>query len=529
MEEATMDRLWLLVVVLLALVTSSGSSEAQIIDDVNFVGIHVFDEHTNNVRASPPQYDTEITICGNGLPPVTVTPPGLPPVVLEDIGGGCWDRPSEPGTIYPTAPIGTFVFSFQGSAETVAVVYNPVQTTCFPIVTFPTPGAPGASLQPVFQWDDASACASGGLEVFVDGPDRDEEPGGVLPVTATSWDPWTPGGDALLAALEYELNISAFNSSSTSSPFLYQSSFAHSNNVSFTTTCPENPATVHDEIQGVPACGPAGDLTVTWGTFGSRDHLAFDSGEELRLRCVASGVNFYELEYTSPHGGTTVIGGCPFEGGCNSAWFLHSGDSDGDTHPDCLVTSRWISRDHGANDIPNPWTGEPLESPALLDWADWSAPTTTTDPDVSMVSEKYEYAFGPPVPVCADPPPEGNLVSSTVLGPPSSLLTRQEPEAGLPIDGFEGPAGLPMEFNTQPSCDLTGDSVCDDADVAEVASALGTCLGDPAYNPLADRNGDGCVTVDDGRYIPEPGWMPSLAAGFVLVGLLYRWRERTRR
>jgi hypothetical protein len=46
-------------------------------------------------------------------------------------------------------------------------------------------------------------------------------------------------------------------------------------------------------------------------------------------------------------------------------------------------------------------------------------------------------------------------------------------------------------------CDFNSDGRCDTADFIFFPGATGKCIGDAAYNPLADIDGDGCVTLSD--------------------------------
>jgi hypothetical protein len=53
--------------------------------------------------------------------------------------------------------------------------------------------------------------------------------------------------------------------------------------------------------------------------------------------------------------------------------------------------------------------------------------------------------------------------------------------------------------------DVNGDGFVNDTDIAIVQAALGTKLGDPAYNPAADLNGDGVVDMFDLAIVKSAG------------------------
>jgi len=70
-----------------------------------------------------------------------------------------------------------------------------------------------------------------------------------------------------------------------------------------------------------------------------------------------------------------------------------------------------------------------------------------------------------------------------------------------PTDPFPAPQvlplGGPMSFPRIIRCDLDENGGCDAADQQSVTTALNACLGDAAYRPDADLNGDDCVTQED--------------------------------
>ena len=66
------------------------------------------------------------------------------------------------------------------------------------------------------------------------------------------------------------------------------------------------------------------------------------------------------------------------------------------------------------------------------------------------------------------------------------------------------PTDYPMELGTRVKCDLNHDGKCDTLDLNLFKAAFGSCLGDSIYNPLADADGDGCVTITDHKYLFSP-------------------------
>lgn len=252
-------------------------------------------------------------------------------------------------------------------------------------------------------------------------------------------------------------------------------------------------AGVTEAITGFPPCGPAGALSPKWGQFGSKAVLEADSGEKLQLDCVAGGVNWYRLSYTPPGGISTRVGVCPFEAGCNSAAFVHGGDRDKNGKPDCFLRTRWISRDYGKNDDPNPWTGEAGEG--FLDWAESAFDAKTQN--LIKSDYQYIYAVGPPVVGCLPAvKAEGALHNTIIVDPPIG------PETEAFFDEVIGrlqllPSGNPMAGPDALLCDLNGDGTCSAADFQELSNALGACRGDQQYLPTADADLDGCIGPAD--------------------------------
>lgn len=61
--------------------------------------------------------------------------------------------------------------------------------------------------------------------------------------------------------------------------------------------------------------------------------------------------------------------------------------------------------------------------------------------------------------------------------------------------------GAPMVIDTSPRCDFDGDGDCDTDDLTLFRAMLGTCSYEPAYNPIADSNGNGCIDADDEYFL----------------------------
>ena len=261
-------------------------------------------------------------------------------------------------------------------------------------------------------------------------------------------------------------------------------------------TC-EGPPTF-EEIEDCGTCGPRGKKNPTWGRFGKKPGgtLVADSGEKLEVECteVGGGLLAFVLFYTSPGGNRLPVGMCPFGAGCNFGRFWHGGDSDNNGQPDCFVKTRWLSRDYGFNDIPNRWTGEEEEDPALLDWAD--CVFDANNDRLHKLDHKYKYLEGPPVMpwrCLLGGNPEGDWVRSMHVDP--SVW----PETGASMQRLQevGPESEPMVMSPFEPCDLDRDGDCDEADRKTFADAFGKCRGEPGYNFNADIDGDGCVVTND--------------------------------
>jgi hypothetical protein len=187
---------------------------------------------------------------------------------------------------------------------------------------------------------------------------------------------------------------------------------------------------------------------------------------------------------------------CPYEGGCNSALFYHSGDIYKNGAPDCLIGTRWISRDHLYNDVNSQDPLDPLNQftgdeapPFLLDWADFEFNSETQSREWKDVN--WTYRLGPPVkPMCEDA--EGGLVDINPVTPFLASGTETSVDNSTRPLSYEPTVMSPFKL-----CDFNSDGDCDVFDFQFFQGALGACEGDANYHPIADIDGDGCVTLGD--------------------------------
>jgi hypothetical protein len=263
---------------------------------------------------------------------------------------------------------------------------------------------------------------------------------------------------------------------------------------------PCNPGAVIrvEPITSFPSCGPAAKLSPIWGQFGRKAILRSDSGETLELECVQSGINYYALYFTAANGTRLRAGLCPFEAGCNSAYFIHSGDLNNNGQPDCFARTFWRSRDYNKNDVPNPWTSEASESPARLDHA--ISIVDVANKHLTKKGYKYHYAVGPPVVngcvLNPNPRPEGQFVGVRIIDPPLGPETEAFFDMVALVLG-QNPPGEPMSEFSVSFGDLNADGVNDQTDLALFQSAFGSCANDPRYNPDVDLDEDDCITFAD--------------------------------
>lgn len=262
---------------------------------------------------------------------------------------------------------------------------------------------------------------------------------------------------------------------------------------------PEGAIPTIEPIFDIGTCGPRGLKNPTWGSFGKSPEgiLIADSGETLEVECSGAGdIPLFKMWYTSPEGNRTRVGVCPFEGGCNVKWFWHAGDQDHNNAPDCFVQTRWISKDYGSHNDrnPNPWLEVYEPDDEHIDWAEILFDVNTTK--ISTFAYKFEQLVDYPIACPSFLMPEG-LLERTIM---MDTLLVAETEAFFER-GAEGlqplPAGAPMGDDTSAPCDFDGDKDCDEDDRAFFRAIIGACRGDSNYHPLADSDGDGCITPRD--------------------------------
>jgi hypothetical protein len=245
-----------------------------------------------------------------------------------------------------------------------------------------------------------------------------------------------------------------------------------------------------------------GTLSPRWGNLGSASAgtgpqiLESNAGEKLELQCFNAKVPSFKLFYTPPNGTRARVGMCPFEAGCNTAFFSYSGITNG--KPDRFLRTLWRSRDYGDNDRPNPWTGQNDGNPEVLDHAISTFYARTQN--LIKTDYKYEYRIGPPVNprFCgARRAPEGRLLAIQTVDPIIG------PETEAFFDGVDRlmQAGSPAERVMVESpfsfADLNRDGIVDENDLHIFQSAIGSCFGATTFNLDADFDGDSCITSSD--------------------------------
>ena len=206
-----------------------------------------------------------------------------------------------------------------------------------------------------------------------------------------------------------------------------------------------------------------------------------DAGNLLRGMCYAtedSGGEFI-VEYIPADASSgdppQIVANCGIENGRNFGWVVHAGDFDSNGVPDLFVKSVHANRTpEGVDDDIDEYrylNCFPTKTMRLLTF-DYSVPT--------LVSEE-EKSIGTGFP-----------------GPRPTSLSAGSVMVSLPASG----------------CDVDGDGDCDVDDEDAFDLSLGQCVGDYGYYPLADSNGDGCVTAGERPQIDE---VPTLSAEIILV------------
>jgi hypothetical protein len=67
------------------------------------------------------------------------------------------------------------------------------------------------------------------------------------------------------------------------------------------------------------------------------------------------------------------------------------------------------------------------------------------------------------------------------------------------LQGVTTPADFPMAISGLSLADLNSDGVLDLADFQVLRQAFGSCTGKANFNPVADLDGDNCITFKDFR------------------------------
>jgi hypothetical protein len=248
-----------------------------------------------------------------------------------------------------------------------------------------------------------------------------------------------------------------------------------------------------EQITRIGFCPPSGNKNPIWGRFGPRSILESDSGEKLELVCESG---MFQLKYTYPSGQKKVIGLCPFYGGCNSGWFYHTGDKNGNGWPDSFIMADWTSKDYGENDIPNQWTGELFETD--LDWA--VCGFRVSKDELIKISRKWEYATPPPIECPTSSKPEGRYLGHRIVEPPIWPQDMRLSSLPVIINHYLEEDSC-MASDRRLPCDLDADGDCDINDLQIFQNALGSCEGEPNFIPEADDDLSGCIDEFDLHFL----------------------------
>ena len=270
-----------------------------------------------------------------------------------------------------------------------------------------------------------------------------------------------------------------------------------------------------ETVKLLTGCGlkTLGPIKAEWGPFGTASFLESDSGDRLDIVCSKQNIlsdGTYEMFYTPKGGSSFRVGLCPFQGGCNSVEFQHSGDADKNGHPDCFIKTRWVSQDFDTNDrFPNPWTRTFEPNDHSLDWAEHVYDVNGG----TLTKTDYKFAYSTlivddtvPFASCSDPsfaltPQVGDPVKTSVEDPPPGPETETFYDEVLASLAMLPPSAVPMAGDRAKRCDINRDGVCDALDLQILQGALGKCRGEPGFHPQADADATGCVGEDDYDYL----------------------------
>ena len=238
------------------------------------------------------------------------------------------------------------------------------------------------------------------------------------------------------------------------------------------------------------------DTHPIFGPFGKIWEVQAESGERLEVHWWPPLFAHYKLVYFDGSGNSWPVAMCNWPQGCNGAWYW-APDENSNGIPDCIVESLWRSMDFGDDD------GEP----GYLDVKEHRLKTSTRQ--YSRTKILYNYSCDPPVsyfPNVCDLRPGCNPPTASVydviendppLGPEvEAIFDEMELELQAKL------ADIPTSENYMGRsyidvCDLNWDGSCDLNDVNAAFASIDLCWPDADYNPLADVDGDGCVTDTD--------------------------------
>jgi hypothetical protein len=267
---------------------------------------------------------------------------------------------------------------------------------------------------------------------------------------------------------------------------------------------PIGPQAVQRDIDIACNCGPDNISECLLTTDFAGDHVAdclvsrivADSGEKLELWCVSKlltawdvpGLAHYELHYFYPNGEHFKVGACRWIMGHNTGILYHSGDNDGNGKPDCFIRTVWKNYDQVGDD----WTDDDLDG--MKDW--WVFTFDVANNNLSKV--QYHSIDGPWG-------PEPDIV----------VTNREDPPLGPESEAFFNNLIAQFEQNTTSGQgpmgkvqikrnDLNGDGRVDVNDINYFDSMINTWEGQANFRPVADVDGDGCITVVDRDYLFPP-------------------------
>jgi hypothetical protein len=205
------------------------------------------------------------------------------------------------------------------------------------------------------------------------------------------------------------------------------------------------------------------------------------------------------MYYTNPLGVRRKIAQCLFSGGVNSAYIKAAADENGDGKSDCLLEANWENIDGGENDGARN-AGNfvfTTNEENYLDVLNYSYNAVTNK--LSWRNTKYMYPKGKNalpstqvdayIAASAPVPGKGIFIDPLVDESTDRLFD------DLMISLEHEPVREPMSFGVL--CDLNFDGLCNATDRLIFDGALGKCTPQTGYQPRADIDKDGCVTLQD--------------------------------